>query len=156
MNDKQKKTLLELAAQTIKACLTNSPFPQPHSNDPLLNEHRGCFVTLKNQERLRGCIGQFISDRPLVELIVDMAKSSATSDPRFFDDVVTASELDQLDIDPESFFAVERSLEARSGVGGPARKTVERAVATEKADEGLPDRLSQRARRGRLALGFGG
>ena len=33
-----------------------------------------------------------------------------------------------LDVEPVSFFSVERSLEARSAVGGPARKNVERAI----------------------------
>jgi argininosuccinate lyase len=33
-----------------------------------------------------------------------------------------------LDVEPATFFSAERSLEARSAVGGPARKTVERAV----------------------------
>jgi len=34
-----------------------------------------------------------------------------------------------LDLDPASFFSPERSLEARTLIGGPARKNVERAVA---------------------------
>ena len=38
-----------------------------------------------------------------------------------------------LDLDPHSFFSVERSLEARDHVGGPARKQVERAIAAARA-----------------------
>ena len=55
--------------------------------------------TLKNAGRLRGCIGQFISDEPLIELVVEMAKASATGDPRFLGDSITADELQQLDIE---------------------------------------------------------
>ena len=39
-----------------------------------------------------------------------------------------------LDLDPESFFSAERSLEARTLTGGPARKNVERAVAAARAE----------------------
>jgi argininosuccinate lyase len=39
-----------------------------------------------------------------------------------------------LDIDPQSFFQVERSLEARERPGSPARKMVERAVETARSE----------------------
>ena len=64
-----------------------------------MNAHCGCFVTLKNHGRLRGCIGNFISDNPLIELVAEMAKASATSDPRFFADQISARELHQLDVE---------------------------------------------------------
>jgi AmmeMemoRadiSam system protein A len=64
-----------------------------------LNEHCGCFVTLKNGEELRGCIGQFVSDMPLIELVVEMAVSSAARDPRFFNYQITEPELKDLDIE---------------------------------------------------------
>jgi len=99
MNDDQKKTLLKVARDTVQAVITAGTLPEPHSDDPVLNEHCGCFVTLKNNEQLRGCIGQFIADRPLIEMVSAMAKSSATGDPRFFADPITAEELDQLDIE---------------------------------------------------------
>jgi AMMECR1 domain-containing protein len=35
------------------------------------------------------CIGRFISEAPLIELVAKMAKSSATSAPRFFADPAT-------------------------------------------------------------------
>lgn len=99
MNDVQKQTLLKVARDTIEACLTGRVNPKPESEDAVLNEHCGCFVTLKNKDRLRGCIGQFVSDRPLIELVVDMAVSSSTRDPRFFNDVITVSEMNALDIE---------------------------------------------------------
>jgi len=99
MEDKYKSTLLQVAAAAVKACVAGGDFPEPRSDVPELNAHCGCFVTLKNKDRLRGCIGQFVSDRPLVELIAEMARLSTTNDPRFYNDVITASELDQLDIE---------------------------------------------------------
>ena len=35
------------------------------------------------------CIGRFTSEAPLIELVAEMAKSSATSAPRFFADPAT-------------------------------------------------------------------
>jgi AMMECR1 domain-containing protein len=99
MNDTQKQTLLKTAHGTVEAVITGGSVPKPESDDPELNAHCGCFVTLKNQDRLRGCIGQFTSEMPLIELVVETAKSSTTSDPRFVADRITSDELDQLDIE---------------------------------------------------------
>ncbi|MHC4424054.1 MAG: AMMECR1 domain-containing protein [Planctomycetota bacterium] len=80
MNDEQKQTLLRIARDTVEAVITKGPIPKPESDDPELNANCGCFVTLKNQGQLRGCIGQFISEVPLIELVVEMAKASATAE----------------------------------------------------------------------------
>lgn len=121
MNDEQKKTLVKVARDTVQAVINGREAPQAKSDDPELNAHCGCFVTLKNGERLRGCIGNFVSERPLIELIVAMAKASATSDPRFLADRVTAKELDQLDIEISVLSPLERTddpLSLRLGVDG--------------------------------------
>ena len=99
MNDSQRRVLLKTARDAVDAVINRRVTPAPESDDPQLNAHCGCFVTLKNGERLRGCIGNFVSQRPLIELTVEMAKSSATGDPRFFADPITAGELEQLDIE---------------------------------------------------------
>jgi AmmeMemoRadiSam system protein A len=121
MNEEQKKVLLRTACDTVEAILTGGSIQKPKSDDPELNAHCGCFVTLKNQDRLRGCIGQFTSEMPLVELVVEMAKASATSDPRFFADRITADELDQLDIEISVLSPLKRTddpLSLRLGVDG--------------------------------------
>jgi AmmeMemoRadiSam system protein A len=99
MNDKQKQTLLTVARDTVEAVITGGPTPKPRSDDPELNAHCGCFVTLKNKGRLRGCIGQFTSEGPLIELVGQMAKASCTGDPRFFANPITPVELKELDIE---------------------------------------------------------
>lgn len=99
MNEYQRNTLLRIARDTVRAVVNDESLPKPQSDDPALTAHCGCFVTLKNQERLRGCIGQFTSDKPLIELVVEMAKASATSDPRFMADPITPGELDRLDVE---------------------------------------------------------
>jgi AmmeMemoRadiSam system protein A len=109
MDDRQKTLLLSIARDTVKAAVAGAPLPQPESDDPELKAHCGCFVTLKNRGRLRGCIGQFTSDKPLIRLVVEMAKASATSDPRFRADRVTPEEVDDLDIEISVLSPLERT-----------------------------------------------
>jgi AmmeMemoRadiSam system protein A len=121
MNDEQKQTLLRIARDTVEAVITKGPIPKPESDDPELNANCGCFVTLKNQGQLRGCIGQFISEVPLIELVVEMAKASATGDPRFFGDPITPDELEQLDIEISVLSPLKRTedpLSLRLGTDG--------------------------------------
>lgn len=99
MNDSQKKLLLKTARDTVEAVIKGKLTPKPQSDDSQLNAPCGCFVTLKNHGRLRGCIGQFISEIPLIALVAEMAKASATGDPRFFADPITIDELKQLDVE---------------------------------------------------------
>ena len=121
MDDKQKQTLLKVARDTVEAVIKGEPSQKPQSDDPELNAPCGCFVTLKNHSRLRGCIGQFISESPLIELVAEMAKSSATGDPRFFADPISAGELDQLDVEISVLSPLQRTnepLSLRLGVDG--------------------------------------
>jgi AmmeMemoRadiSam system protein A len=121
MNDTQKQTLLKVARNTVEAVIKGGETPKPESDDPQLNAHCGCFVTLKNKGRLRGCIGRFISDITLIELVVEMAKASATGDPRFFADPITADELEQLDIEISvlsPLLRTDQPLSLRLGVDG--------------------------------------
>ena len=99
MNAQQRKTLLKVAHDTIVAVVNGSSIPTPASNDPQLNAQSGCFVTIKNHSRLRGCIGRFVSDIPLIELISQMAVDSAMHDPRFVSERIRPDELDELDIE---------------------------------------------------------
>lgn len=99
MNEKQKNTLLKVAKETVAAAVTGRPVYEPETVDPALRAEVGCFVTLKNGEELRGCIGQFTADRPLIEMVAQMAISSSMHDPRFGCNRITVDELPQLDIE---------------------------------------------------------
>ncbi len=121
MNDQQQKTLLKVAKDTVEAVINRRPAPKPHSDDPELNAPCGCFVTLKNHDRLRGCIGQFTSDNPLIELVAEMAKASSTGDPRFMTNPISPRELDQLDIEISVLSPLQKTddpLSLRLGVDG--------------------------------------
>jgi AmmeMemoRadiSam system protein A len=121
MNDNQRQTLLTVARDTVEAVIRRRPVPKGKSDDPDLNAPCGCFVTLKNADQLRGCIGNFTSEGPLIELVAEMAKASATGDPRFFADPITPRELDQLDVEISVLSPLRRTddpLSLRLGVDG--------------------------------------
>jgi AmmeMemoRadiSam system protein A len=100
MNEKQKQILLRVAKQTVDATVNRRPVPAAEkTDDPELLAECGCFVTLKNGEELRGCIGNFTSDRPLIEMVRDMAIASSRHDSRFANNPIRSGELTKLDIE---------------------------------------------------------
>jgi AmmeMemoRadiSam system protein A len=121
MNEKQKKTLLKVAKDMVSSAVSGRPVHEPTTDDPELLAEVGCFVTLKNGEQLRGCIGQFTADKPLIELVCQMAVSSSLHDPRFSGDRITTDELPLLDIEISVLSPMEKTddpLSLRLGVDG--------------------------------------
>jgi AmmeMemoRadiSam system protein A len=121
MNETQQKTLLKIARDTVEAVVKGQQEKTTDCEDAELNAPCGCFVTLKNHEQLRGCIGQFISDKPLIELVTDMAQASATGDPRFLDNPITEEELNELDIEISVLSPLQKTddpLSLRLGTDG--------------------------------------
>ena len=121
MNDEQKHILLKIARDAVEAAINGRPMPKPQSQDAELNAHCGCFVTLKNKDELRGCIGQFVSDVPLIQLVSEMAVASATGDPRFFAERITPKETEDIDIEISVLSQLKKTadpLSLRLGVDG--------------------------------------
>lgn len=83
LNEEQKKQLLSIARKTLEAVTRGEPIPDVQTDDPVLHERRGCFVTLKINQQLRGCIGRFDTDTPLYRTVGEMARAAALEDPRF-------------------------------------------------------------------------
>ncbi len=79
----ERQVLLKIARDSIHRELEGLPFSLPNVTDSGLLKHRGAFVTLHRHGQLRGCIGIFSADRPLYEVVGDMAISAAFHDPRF-------------------------------------------------------------------------
>lgn len=84
LSKKEQTELLKIARDTIVASVSSGEIPGVVTTSPGLNLHSGCFVTIKQKGELRGCIGNFVSDRPLYQLVQEMAISAATRDPRFY------------------------------------------------------------------------
>ena len=93
--------LITLARTSVASAVTGDEPPQidTKTSGGILDERRGCFVTLKNSGRLRGCIGTFIPGTILGQTIVQMARAAATQDSRFFSDPITPAELEQLSVE---------------------------------------------------------
>jgi AmmeMemoRadiSam system protein A len=121
MNEPQRHVLLQVVRDAIAAAVVGARPGVATSDDPELQRHCGCFVTIKNHGRLRGCIGQFTSERPLIEQVVETAVASATSDPRFLTHPVTADELESLDLEISVLSPLQRTndpLSLRLGTDG--------------------------------------
>ena len=84
LTKKEQKELLKIARNAIIDYVSYRTIPTVVSTSPGLNLHSGCFVTVKQKGELRGCIGNFVSDQPLYQLVQEMAVSAATRDPRFY------------------------------------------------------------------------
>jgi AmmeMemoRadiSam system protein A len=62
-----------------------------------LMEMRGVFVTLRYQDKLRGCLGDIETDHPLYLSIQVLTVAAATRDPRF--NPVNSNELGEIEIE---------------------------------------------------------
>jgi AmmeMemoRadiSam system protein A len=97
LNQEEKKRLLEIARGTIQDHVQGR---RPASGQPDLEGlgfQRGAFVTIHRHGALRGCIGNFFSDQPLINTIEEMAVAASSHDPRF--PPVSPVELEELDLE---------------------------------------------------------
>lgn len=96
--EKHGATLLRLAAGSIEHGLKTGKAPSVGAEDhpAELRAQGACFVTLKRQARLRGCIGSPQAHRPLIVDVAENGYRAAFKDPRF--KPLTAMELDDLEL----------------------------------------------------------
>ncbi len=84
LNDEEEKIVLDIARKSIKGYLIESEIPEfDYQEYPHLSEKRGVFVTIYKNGMLKGCIGRHESDKPLYELVPEIAVLSAFKDSRF-------------------------------------------------------------------------
>ena len=79
----QQEELLSLARTTLEEYLELGAIAAYHAEDPDLQRRSAVFVTLKEGNRLRGCIGRTTADLPLSEAVQQMVVAAGTQDPRF-------------------------------------------------------------------------
>ena len=84
LSQPEQKELLKIARDTIVSHITTGKVAPVETSSSSLCSQSGCFVTIKQQGKLRGCIGNFVSEAPLYRLVQEMAISAATKDPRFY------------------------------------------------------------------------
>ncbi|MGO9526057.1 MAG: AmmeMemoRadiSam system protein B [Verrucomicrobiia bacterium] len=94
-----RQQLLRLARQSLTEVVTNDKLPEVKANafPPKFAEVKGCFVTLTEHGRLRGCIGHIQPQEPLYKAVMDNSLNAAKRDPRF--QRVRPNELDQVEIE---------------------------------------------------------
>lgn len=85
LNHDDRMTLLSLARESIRIRLL---FDRDLSIDEAAFSHAlqqtaACFITLKINDQLRGCIGSLEAHRALVSDVVHNAAAAALEDPRF-------------------------------------------------------------------------
>lgn len=104
----ERAKLVALARQAVAATVQDEPPPEAQDATGILGQMRGCFVTITNQGRLRGCIGTFHPSLPLGRMIVEMGRSAAR-DPRFTLDPITPRELAELTIEVSVLSPLEKT-----------------------------------------------
>jgi len=77
------ETLLKIARASIGRALGIDALRMPISDEPWLKELRATFVTLTQNEELRGCVGALEAHRPLAEDVAANARAAAFQDTRF-------------------------------------------------------------------------
>lgn len=102
LNDREQAFLLKLARDSVLSAVRSLPAPPdtpPEEFGPYspIREKRGVFVTLTENEQLRGCIGSIVGVEPLYLGVIRQAIHSATEDPRF--DPVRPAELERIHIE---------------------------------------------------------
>ncbi|MCB0993989.1 MAG: AmmeMemoRadiSam system protein A [Acidimicrobiales bacterium] len=105
--------LVRLAAMAVATWVRSggATSPDARTAPAAVSGPGACFVTLRADGQLRGCIGSLVPHRPLVDDVVANAVAAASRDPRF--SPVTASELSRLHIEV-SVLEPEQPVSARS------------------------------------------
>lgn len=96
LTEAERTELLLIARQIVAGQFQSSAGSTSTDMDGLQREG-GAFVTLHKKGELRGCIGNFFSDKPLYKTVAEMALSAAFKDPRF--SPLTRDELDEVDFE---------------------------------------------------------
>jgi AmmeMemoRadiSam system protein A len=124
--------LLRVARETLESVLVRGVQPRIQSDAPALLRLRACFVTLRRRDtgELRGCRGECIAVRPLIDSVARMALAAALDDTRF--KPVRAHELPAIRIEisaltapipirPEEVAVGRHGLILSAGQGGSRR-----------------------------------
>jgi MEMO1 family protein len=96
---RSRKLLLDLARKAVRAAANGENPPEPEAKElpEGLAQPRACFVTLKKDQQLRGCIGSVFPREPLYRAVLSAGRSAAVEDHRF--PPVKPDELKQIDIE---------------------------------------------------------
>jgi len=112
LNDEEKKQLLSVARKSVESAVRQQKLYTPESSgDSLLNRERGAFVTLREKNALRGCIGFTGAVEPLIMTVSDAAAYAALRDPRF--QPVNIAELPELEYEVSVLSPMRRTRDVQ-------------------------------------------
>ena len=101
LSKEDEQRLLQLARATLSYYFEHRRAPTSEDLGvpitPGMKLVRGAFVTLEEDDELRGCIGEIIAHRPLYQVVKDQALNAGLHDRRF--EPVTERELPRLQIE---------------------------------------------------------
>ncbi|MBI2949726.1 MAG: AmmeMemoRadiSam system protein A [Verrucomicrobia bacterium] len=99
LTPEERRLLLDLARRSVEAAVKDEILPEidPPPGSKRLLQPSGCFVTLRNKGKLRGCLGQIFPRAALYRAVMHNARCAATGDPRFAH--VQPDELQQIEIE---------------------------------------------------------
>ena len=97
LTEEEKENLRQIAQAAIERRLKGEKASPTDIAGGHLKENRGAFVSLHRRGQLRGCIGVIQPDRPLYQVVEEMAAAAAFEDSRFAP--LTAHELKDLDLE---------------------------------------------------------
>jgi len=106
LSSEDGRALLGIARRAISSVIVENSLPDFPSFPPSLNDHRGAFVTLFREGKLRGCVGQAEDPGPLADGVARAAINAALHDFRFAP--VTIEEVPDLEIEISVLSPLER------------------------------------------------
>ncbi len=80
---KTKKEILNIAKSAIENNISKKKSTEITTDNDLLKQNYGVFVSIYVKEKLRGCIGKLKAEKPLYILIQEMAVAASSMDSRF-------------------------------------------------------------------------
>ena len=117
LNENDKNHLLKLARSAIETYLRTGTLEKiPPDYPENLRQPCGAFVTLTENGKLRGCVGQFNPSVPLIQVVRNMAIAAATQDRRFRP--VQLSELDSLRVEISVLTPLHKIDDAKEFIPG--------------------------------------
>ncbi len=95
----EQALILDIAKACVDYSVKHKAKPKVDYNTlpPIFKEDMAVFVTLEKNHALRGCIGDIIPQRPLIDSIIERSYSASLEDPRF--PPVSPEELPFIDVE---------------------------------------------------------
>jgi len=105
-----QQRLLRVSRRTLEDFVHGVARQDEGVEDPHLQRRDyGAFVSLRNGEEFRGCIGTCVASKPLYKTVIDMTEAAASRDHRV--EPILEAELDAIRIDISVLSPLESALD---------------------------------------------